>query len=100
MTRAELEQVREVVLFAYGESQRVAGMTAKVDEALGILNSELAKPEAREWRLTWQGGKSSPVTDKEVIENYLADALATEVGRQKCPRIESRTPAGPWVTTE
>jgi len=103
LTRTELEKLRAFVVLAV---RLTAGTTVQGGDALAILDAALAVPEAREWRLTWRGGKSSPTINKQKIYDlsryppaFMVSMLAEfeSLPAGKVPSIESRTPAGPWV---
>lgn len=87
MTRAQLERVRAFVVLAV---RLTAGTTVQGGECLDILDAELAKPEALEWRAVWPGGYWQQY---ETMERAKYNSAAGG-------RIESRTPAGPWERAE
>ena len=96
MTRAGLERVRAALADMREQYTPVedmvpelASMLAKSDEALAILDAELAKPESREWR---------------AVHRILGHVFSGDCDIKLLPfrfwRIESRTPAGPWEPLE
>lgn len=128
MTKTELEQVREALADAYEFGCRVAHVypnDIKVwgnhwpegwNKALALIDAELAKPEAREWRAAhdvWfcpkRGGdhrlvasdcgeihqsKNKAQADENLLCNATGEYRALNV------RIEFRAPAGPWERAE
>lgn len=115
MTRAQLEQVRDVLAAAnrdlgeHHNSRHPAPVDfphfrcpvcstekfERIDVALALLDTELAKPEAREWRTRWSSWRGM----EERISGSL-DAARQAHPRNVVPLIHSRTPAGPWEPTE
>jgi hypothetical protein len=98
LTRTELEKLRAFVVLAV---RLTAGTTVQGGDALAILDAALAVPEAREWRLTWRGGKSSPTINKQKIYDMLAEFNRyRDPADGRDPRIECRTPATEWKPWE
>ena len=104
MTRAELEQVRQLLqssvdccacLNAHGiaEHQRM----------IDRIDAELAKPEAREWGVQFNDGREG-LDDRVygfIDEIYCRWLVAQDPRRKLFSRsAESRIPAGPWEVAE
>ncbi len=134
MTREQLQQVREGLIFSYKKlAHPVECFTVRPTEdwvkygsqkleckcdiggivvpALAIIDAELAKPEAREWRVSHEykfAGIWSPVStslaswtkaEAESFAHSVREAQNETVPLRNVV-IESRTPAGPWEPTE
>lgn len=99
MTRAELEQVRawveRGVRLECGENDDCdACMSGGV--TLAMIDAELSRPEAREWRVTAIGNLTgNRLTPEPVASLEAAKQYAEELSSFRCV-IEYRTPAGPW----
>jgi hypothetical protein len=109
MTRAELEQVRSAldgagrVLHDNIDYRGGAYMECRAPEALSeaiaaiaIIDAELAKPEAREWRVLAED--HSQFFGSEAEANAVADWLVSN-GNVGSAYVDSRT-VGPWERAE
>ena len=89
MTRTELQQVREAL--AHGHEFGLHVRHAACDKALAILDAELARPEAREWRVLAEDHSQCFASEAEA--NAAADWLRTNDAGNVY--VDSRT-VGPW----
>ena len=115
MTKAELKEVRKVLEIP-SECSACCACAGHVRTAMRLLDAELAKPEAREWRVAhdvWRcprdGAHELVATDCGELRQSQEDAkrdearlLHAETGNYRCLNIrtEFRTPAGPWERAE
>jgi hypothetical protein len=118
MTKAELKEVRKVLEIP-SECSACCACAGHVRTAMQLLDAELAelaKPEAREWRVAhdvWRcprdGAHELVATDCGELRQSQEDAkrdearlLHAETGNYRCLNIrtEFRTPAGPWERAE
>ena len=95
MTRTELQQVREA-LWYLNQCADCDSCNESSQKALAILDAELAKPEALEWRVSWFSWRGIERNKFESLEK-ARDFVARK--RSGC-ELESRTPAGPWERAE
>ena len=94
MTKTELEQVRAFVALAV---RLTPGTTLQGGDAFAILDAELAKPEAREWRVLAEDHSQCFWSEAEAEANAAADWLRTnDLGNVY---VDSRT-VGPWERAE
>lgn len=117
MTRAELEQVRDVVKSAEDFDCQCDGGDdvchdcGAVLSALDILNAELARPEALEWRMCYVFGQKfnrdgfgeDGPWDSEVQARAILAACSAMPDYFVEPELHSRIkagPAGPWERAE
>jgi len=113
-----MKQVRKALEIP-SECSACCSCAGHVRTAMQLLDAELAelaKPEAREWRVAhdvWRcpthGAHELVATDcgvlrqsKEDAKRHEARLLHDETGKYRALkiRIESRTPAGPWERAE
>ena len=92
MTRAQLERVRAFVVLAV---RLTAGTTVQGGECLDILDAELAKPEARQWRVLAEDHSQCFASKAEA--DAAADWLRTNDAGNVY--VDSRT-VGPWERAE
>jgi hypothetical protein len=92
MTKTELEQVRAFVALAV---RLTPGTTLQGGDAFAILDAELAKPEAREWRVLAEDYSQCFASEAEA--NAAADWLRTNDSGNVY--VDSRT-VGPWERAE
>tara|TARA_R110000868_G_scaffold244840_1_gene501288 strand:+ start:321 stop:632 length:312 start_codon:yes stop_codon:yes gene_type:complete len=103
MTKTELEQVRAAL--THGHEFGLHVRHAACDKALAILNAELAKPEAREWRASMSGFKIGDPPGRVYSDHEEFSAMVSGWTEGNAPHhfkllMESRTPAGPWERAE
>lgn len=98
MTKTELEQVRKGLdeLIDVADGEGALNCANRGRDALAILDAELAKPEALEWRVSWFSWRGIERNKFESLEK-ARDFVARK--RSGC-ELESRTPAGPWERAE
>jgi hypothetical protein len=94
MTRQQMEQVRDALKECVIQLrlERIFPTAVDGQDALAILDAELARPEVREWRVSypsWRGMERSRFASLCAAQSFASHQ------RSKCS-IESRTPAGPW----
>ena len=86
MKRAELRQVRRVM-----------------DDAMAILDAELAKPEVREWGVQYND-LDAGLVDTDIYRSAESEArkiVAGDSRRKLFTRTEAHlVPAGPWERAE
>ena len=94
MTKTELEKLRKV-LEVPSECTACHSCAGHVRTALQILDAELAKPEAREWRVLAEDHSQCFWSEAEA--NAAADWLRTNDSGNVY--VDSRT-VGPWERAE
>ena len=92
MTKTELEQVRAFVALAV---RLTPGTTLQGGDAFAILDAEMAKPEAREWRVLAEDHSQCFASEAEA--NAAADWLRTNDAGSVY--VDSRT-VGQWERAE
>jgi len=97
MTRAQLDQVREALwtLIDVAEGEGALNCANSGRESLAILDAELAKPEAREWRVLAEDHSQCFTSEAEA--DAAADWLRTNDAGSVY--VDSRT-VGPWERAE
>ena len=97
MTRTELAQVREALwtLIDIADGEGALNCANDGRESLDILDAELAKPEAREWRVVVDAHRQCFASEAEA--NAAADWLRTNDSGNVY--VDSRT-VGPWERAE
>ena len=94
MTKTEVEQVREALWYV-NQCADCDSCNESSQKALAILDAELAKPEAREWRVV--ADDHSQCFWSEAEANAAADWLRTNDSGNVY--VDSRT-VGPWERAE
>ena len=97
MTKTELEQVRKGLdeLIDVADGEGALNCANRGRDALAILDAELAKPEAREWRVLVDDHSQCFASEAEA--NAAADWLRTNDSGNVY--VDSRT-VGPWERAE
>ena len=94
MTKTEVEQVREALWYV-NQCADCDSCNESSQKELAILDAELAKPEAREWRVV--ADDHSQCFWSEAEANAAADWLRTNDSDNVY--VDSRT-VGPWERAE
>ena len=94
MTKTEVEQVREALWYV-NQCADCDSCNESSQKALAILDAELAKPEAREWRVV--ADDHSQCFWSEAEANAAADWLRNNDSGNVY--VDSRT-VGPWERAE